>query len=282
MFSLLHNFEPTPIILSIGFIKIYWYGLFMIIAILSGLFVSFKIGKYHNLKEKTILDLAFYLIIFGIIGARIYDVFLELPYYLKDPTAIFRIWQGGLAIHGGLLGGAIGLYYFTKKNNSSLIKLGAIIAPGLALGQAIGRWGNYFNQELFGLPTTLPWGIPINIINRPELYITNTYFHPTFLYEFTGNLVIFGILLYLNLTIIKQINKKSSQESIFKDQELKKEAIDLKFVILAYLFLYSLLRLSLELVRIDYTPTLFGIRWPQIISIIIISSIIYYKVKNKE
>lgn len=271
MFKLLHTYEPTAILFSIGPIDIYWYGFFMVLAILAGLFITFKLGKKHNIEENTILDLAFYLIIFGLIGARIYDIFLEFPYYIKYPLDSFKIWQGGLAIHGAIIGGMLGLYQFCKKSRLPFFTLAAIITPGFALGQAIGRFGNYFNQELFGKPTEALWGIPINIINRPDNFLSNTHFHPTFLYESIGNLVIFGILLYLNVIIIRNINKDVITR------------INFKSIVLLYLVLYSCLRFSLEFVRIDYSPMLFGMKWPQIISLLIIIGCFtyFFKVKNK-
>ncbi len=270
MQKLLYNYYPEPILLSFGPIDIHWYGFFMVTAILTGLFVSFKLGQLYKVKEETILDLAFYLVIFGIIGARIYDVFLEFPYYANNLLDIFKIWQGGLAIHGGLIGGATGLYFFTKKNKLSFIKLASIITPGLALGQALGRFGNYFNQELFGLPTNSPWGIPISIINRPENYLNSTHFHPTFFYESIGSLIIFIVLIFLH--------KKNMQKN-----ELNKEKITKNFtnIILIYLLLYSILRFILEYIRIDYTPTLFEVRWPQIISLIIIITCIFKFIKKE-
>ncbi|MCX6800455.1 MAG: prolipoprotein diacylglyceryl transferase [Candidatus Falkowbacteria bacterium] len=253
MFNFLHTFKPDPILLNLGSINIYWYGFFIVCAITAGLFITIKIAKHYHIEQEIILDLAFYLIIFGIIGARIYDCLLELPHYIKNPINVFKVWQGGLAIHGAIIGGLIAIYYFSKKNNFSFIKLSAIIAPGLVFGQAIGRWGNYFNQELFGLPTNQPWGIPINILKRPDQYTGNNYFHPTFLYESLGSLMIFFILIVAHKKLFNKI-----------------EPTNFKFIVALYFLLYSALRFGLEFIRIDYAPTLLGLRWPQFISLIII------------
>jgi phosphatidylglycerol:prolipoprotein diacylglycerol transferase len=147
--------------------------------------------------------------------------------------------------------------------------LAGIFAPALALGQAIGRWGNYFNQELFGKPTDLPWGIPIDLMNRPHLYISADYFHPTFLYEFFGDLIIFVVLLWL---IKKFVAAK------------EEKATGAKIVLLVYLMMYSILRFSLEFLRTDTTAYFFNWRWPQIISLIIfiISAILLFWPKRKE
>jgi phosphatidylglycerol:prolipoprotein diacylglycerol transferase len=263
MIHFLHNFTPAPILFSAGAIHIYWYGLFMMLGILAALTVVLILARYYQISRNTIIDLAFWLIIGGLIGARLYDGFLELPYYLKHPGDIFKIWQGGLAIHGALSGGAIVLLIFIKKYAAarsesywfSFWKFMALITPGVALGQAIGRWGNYFNQELFGAPTILPWGIPIDILNRPINYITAVYFHPAFLYESLGDLFIFIILLTLTAVFIKTRQLK------FKN-----------FILITglYFIFYSLLRFCLEFIRIDYAPTVGGVRWPQIVSALII------------
>ena len=264
----LHNFNPQPILISIGPIDIYWYGFFMVLGILAGLGVALKLSKYYKIDKDVIFDLSFILIISGLIGARIYDIFLEFPYYLKNPIDIFKIWQGGLAIHGAIIGGLIGAWiFFTKNKVKNYWQIISIITPGLALGQAIGRWGNYFNQELFGAPTNASWGIPINILNRPEAYINFEYFHPTFLYESIGNFIIFLALIGIHIYIIK----KNSSFVICHSLLIK-----------TYFFLYSVLRFILEFIRIDYAPTIFSLRVPQIVSLLIVISIVvlYFDAKK--
>ncbi len=265
MLYLLHNFEPRSVMISWGFLKIYWYGFFIVLGIILALFLILFLAKKYKIEKNVIIDLSFYLIIFGIIGARIYDVFLEWRYYIKNPLDIFKIWQGGLAIHGAIIAGLIYLYFFVKKsklkildnlnNWQRLFKLTSILAPGLVLGQAIGRWGNYFNQELFGRPTNLPWGIFIDIFNRPIDFVSFSHFHPTFLYESIGCLIIFFILMSLHFRIIKK-----------KDYNFKNYFL----ITFLYLILYSILRFSLEFIRIDFAPEILGLRFPQFISIIIV------------
>lgn len=262
MINFLHTFQPNPILISLGPINIYWYGLFIVLGALAAIFATFKLAYYYKINKETIIDLAFWLIINGIIGARLYHVLLELPYYLNYPLDIIKIWQGGLAIHGAIFAGIIIIWRFSKKHRHNFWLLTSIIAPGMALAQAIGRWGNYFNQELFGKPTTLAWGIPINIINRPIEYISNEFFHPTFLYESMGSLLIFFILIAIHIWIIK------------------KRVMRYELCVMSYALLYSLLRFTLEFIRIDPTPVAFGLRFPQIISLIIIFfSIIFLATK---
>jgi len=265
MINFLHTFEPNPILLSFGFIQIHWYGLILVVAMLSAMFIANRLGTKQGLKKDSIFDLSFYLILGGLAGARIYDIFLELPYYLSHPAQMLKIWEGGLAIHGAIIIGFLILVLFARKNKLNFWQIGMIIAPALALGQAIGRWGNYFNQELFGLPTSLRWGIPININNRPAEFILDKYFQPTFLYESLGCLIIFFFL----LVIIKFIEKKIKKNN-------KLIILPLTF----YVISYSILRFFLEFIKIDTTPILGGLRWPQITSlalILIFLILIFYK-----
>lgn len=255
MFHFLHTFQPDPVLLSFGGITIYWYGFFIVLGIILAVTTAVVLGSYYNIKKDTIIDLSFWMIIIGIIGARIYHILLEFPYYLEYPEQMIKIWEGGLAIHGALVAGLITLFLFSRQRGINFWKMGAILVPAIALGQAVGRWGNYFNQELFGKPTDLPWGIPIDIVHRPAEYISSSFFHPAFLYESLGNLLIFFILLGVHIFIIKK--KKATRSHYF-------------FVVISYLILYSLLRFTTEFIRIDDTPIWFGVRFPQLLSALII------------
>ncbi|MDP3043123.1 MAG: prolipoprotein diacylglyceryl transferase [bacterium] len=271
--SFLHAFHPNPILISFGPINIYWYGLLVVFGILAAIFTALKLAGYYNIKKEVIIDLAFYLVIFGIIGARLYDVLLELPYYLNHPLDIFKIWQGGLAIHGAIIAGIITIWLFAKKRELNPWLAASIIVPGMALAQAIGRWGNYFNQELFGKPTGLPWGIPIDLMNRPIEYISYEFFHPTFLYESIGNFVIFFILIAIHNRIIKKKNINPAEQNMFYVSPAAHRAAGqacFMFHVLSYTILYSILRFSTEFIRIDKTPVIFNLRFPQIASLVII------------
>ncbi|MDO8592212.1 MAG: prolipoprotein diacylglyceryl transferase [bacterium] len=276
MFNFLHTFHPSPILFAIGPIQIHWYGFFIMAGALAAIAVAFFLAKKQNLKTDAIIDLAFWLIIFGLIGARLYHVFLELPYYLANPLNIFKIWQGGLAIHGGVIAGITTLWFYAKKHQHNFWQLASIITPGLALAQALGRWGNYFNQELFGYPTGLPWGIPIDAAHRPWQYFNYQYFHPTFLYESIGNLVIFLILIALHANLIKKSKTTSTKFPISLALPDPAEPDNFQFPIFVYLLLYSLLRFSTEFIRIDETPTALGLRFPQLASLLIIFAVFIY------
>ena len=173
------------IALDLGFIQIYWYSLFIFFGILVASFVILKECKRQNINEDFIVNLIFYTVNFGLIGARLYYVCFNLDYYLKYPLEILEIWNGGLAIHGGIIAGLLCIFIYCKKYNAKLLKLLDIVVVGLIIGQAIGRWGNFFNQEAYGAITTLEnlqkLGIPDFIIDG--MYIGGAYRQPAFLYE---------------------------------------------------------------------------------------------------
>lgn len=265
MINFLHTFHPQAVLFSFGAVTIYWYGLLMVLGILVAFITSYQLARYYNLNPEIIFDLSFWLIIGGLAGARIYDDFLQLPYYLEHPLQSIEVWKGGLAIHGGLIAGLLIIWWFARRKKLNFWQLTALFVPGLALAQAIGRWGNYFNQEIFGLPTSLPWGIPINLVNRSAPYINSLYFQPTFLYESLGCLLIGLFLLGVNIYAIK--GHKLNHNFYIWSTAL-------------YLILYSLLRLLLEFIRLDPTPEFLGLRWPQLISLIIITLIFLFLFLN--
>ena len=270
MINFLHNFLPQPILFQFGLIKIYWYGLFMVLGIIAGLTVVLKLAKRLSIKNDEVYDLGFYLIIFSLIGARIYAVFLELPFYLKNPFEIIAVWHGGLAIHGAIIGGVLTLIIYSWKKKQSFWQWADLLAPALALGQTIGRFGNYFNQEIFGKPTDLPWGIPIALQNRPIDYISQQYFHPTFLYESGLNLINFFILFFL----LKLKNSSKLQVTSLPRKIAKRFIWGYRLqegaIALVYLINYSLIRIAMEFLRTDHTPKIFGIRLPILVSLGII------------
>jgi phosphatidylglycerol:prolipoprotein diacylglycerol transferase len=252
MFSFLHNFEPQPIFLSLGFLNIRWYAVFIVLGVIAGLYLTLYLAKRFQKDLESVWDLVFYLVLWGFIGARLYEVFLFWPYYQNNLLQVFQIWKGGLAIHGALITGIIVLWWWTKRKRTSFWHWAAILSPGLALGQAIGRCGNWFNQELFGQPTNLPWGIPIAIDKRPLAYENFSFFHPTFLYEGLGLLILATVLFFL-ITKTKVLSEKKSVS-----------------ILALYLIGASLLRFFLEFIKIDPAPLIFSWRWPQFFSFILV------------
>lgn len=241
----------SQIICTIFGVHIYFYGVILALAIVAGTLISEHLAfKYFELKKETIIDLAPYLIIFGIIGARLYYCCLNYDFYLRFPTEIIAIRHGGISIHGAILGGLVGLLIFSKRHKIPWLKLADVSVLGLSLAQAIGRWGNFFNSEAFGTPTNLPWKLYIAPQYRPVPYEGYEYFHPTFLYESILDLGIFGILFW-----------------ILKTGKTRKEGN----LALIYLILYSLARIFVEYYRIDSVLYIHGIS----VAIIISAGIIF-------
>jgi phosphatidylglycerol:prolipoprotein diacylglycerol transferase len=252
----LHTWHPHALIVSLGGLSLHWYGLTLALGALAGYTVIVKLGRQYRLSEQSVTDLFLWLLIVGLLGARLYHVTNEWAFYTAHPSEIFKVWNGGLAIHGGLLAGLITLWVFARKKAWSFWRLADILAAGVILGQAIGRWGNYFNPELFGRPTALPWGIPIDLAHRPAGYLQFTYFHPTFLYESLGSLAIFGVLWWLHRRRLRQ-------------QPLGPWQVPGSLA-LTYFLLYAVLRISTESLRIDRTPIIDGWRLPILTSALII------------
>ena len=244
-------YAPDPIALSIGPLAIHGYGLTMALALTAGLGTTVRVGAQYGVAKEAIIDLFFYLVLFGFFGARLFFIAYNLPYFFNHPWDTVKIWQGGIGIHGGIIAGSAVVWWFARRLQQSPWRLLAIITPGLALGQAIGRWGNFFNQELFGLPTNLAWGIPIDATHRPAAFSAFAQFNPTFLYESIGNLAIFILLLVVHA-------------------RMRNQEAGSKFIVFLYLFLYSLLRFATETLRLDPVSVIGGVRvtmWLAIIGI---------------
>lgn len=181
---------PNPIAFTAFGLEVRWYGIFIAAALVLGLLLSIKRAPKYHLHSDDILDFFLYLTPAIIIGARLYYVLFSLDYYRNHPKEILAIWNGGLAIHGGIIAGIILAIIFCRIRKINFCALADAIIPGLPLGQAIGRWGNYFNQEAYGGETSLPWAITVK---DPMLGFIQV--HPTFLYESIWNLLVFGFLL---------------------------------------------------------------------------------------
>ncbi len=186
------------ILVSIGPINIYWYSVLIVLAILLAIFLATKESKKMGMAS-YFDNLLFSVIVFGIIGARLYYVIFNFDAYRNDLLSILKIWEGGLAIYGGIIGGFLAVLYNSVKYERSLIQTTDIIVPSLIIGQAIGRWGNFFNGEAHGYEVSLEFlqklHLPKFIING--MYIDGVYYHPTFLYESLWCLLGFIILIIL-------------------------------------------------------------------------------------
>jgi phosphatidylglycerol:prolipoprotein diacylglycerol transferase len=199
-----------PILLEIGPIAVHWYGVLIVTGIILGANVAAYLAKKAGKDPEAIWDMLMVVVILAIIGARIYHVFsqpsdglLGWNYYKENPLEALYIWNGGLGIYGAMVGGALGVILFTARRKLRPLQWLDFAAPGMAIGQSIGRWGNYVNIELYGPPTTLPWGLRVPALNRiapfTDLikYPESTLFHPTFLYESLAALALCLLLIWI-------------------------------------------------------------------------------------
>lgn len=237
------------IAINLGFIEIYWYSITMFLGVLIGIIVAYIEIKRKKLDITKFENMAFYAILFGFIGARIYYVLFNLDYYLSSPIEIIKVWNGGLAIHGGIIGAVIAIYVYCKKHEISFFEMLDICAPALIIGQIIGRWGNFFNSEAHGGIVTRSFleslHLPNFIING--MYINGNYYHPTFLYESVLNLVCFIILMILR----------------------KNKKIKLGVITGIYLMWYGVVRFFVESLRTD-SLMLGTLRMAQVISLVLV------------
>jgi phosphatidylglycerol---prolipoprotein diacylglyceryl transferase len=244
--------SPGAIAFKFGVFTIYWYGIIIAVSFLIGLFVVLKIAKERynsHTVEDNIYNLAFLVLPGALIGARLYFVLFNLDYYLLNPLDIIMINKGGLSIHGAILGGFLTGICYTFKKKLPTLMYADLFSMGLVLGQAIGRWGNFFNSEAFAKPTNLPWKLYIPPLMRPEKYANEAFFHPAFLYESLWDIFVFFILYFF----------------IWKKYSDKKGT-----VFFSYLILYSIGRICIESIRIDSIFNFLGLPVAQWASIILI------------
>lgn len=215
---------------SFGSFTLYFYGLFFASGVLAGFVLALRRAEDYKIKEVDLENLFLVAVFSGIVFARAYHVLDYIAYYRYHPGEVFAVWQGGLGIFGGILGGILGIWVYCRRKGLGFLKVLDLLAPSLALGQAIGRWGNFFNQEAFGPPTDLPWKIFIAPESRPEFWAGAAYFHPTFLYE--------SILNFFNFLVLLRIAKRIGAKN--------------KGSVVAFYFLnYGLIRFLIEFFRWD-------------------------------
>ncbi len=241
--------SPGPILVEIGFLTIRWYGFLIATAVLIGVSLSQFLAKRRNVNPDLMGDLILWLVLGAIPLARLYYVLFQWENYADNLIQIFAIWRGGIAIHGAIIGGTIATLIFARLKRIAFWQLADLVAPSLILGQAIGRWGNFFNSEAFGRPTDLPWRLYIPPQSRPFPYLGEQYFHPTFLYESLWNLALFALLLFL----------------FFRDLQ-GKPRLKVGTLFLVYMAVYSCGRFWIEGLRLD--SLMFGpLRMAQFVSL---------------
>lgn len=228
-----------PVAFTLFGLEIRWYGIFIATALVLAMLIAIKRAPRLGLTADHVLDFFLFMIPAIIVGARLYYVIFTFEDYLDNPLEIFAVRHGGLAIHGGIIAGVIVALILCRVKKISFFTLADVVIPGLPLGQAIGRWGNFFNQEAYGSQTDLPWAITVN---DPVYGLISV--HPTFLYESIWNLALFAFL-------------------FFYEKRFKKKDGELLFV---YMIGYSIGRFFIEGLRTD-SLMFFGLRIAQIISL---------------
>jgi phosphatidylglycerol---prolipoprotein diacylglyceryl transferase len=230
--------EGIPITIGSFHYVFRFYGFILMLGAVAGALLASRRAKQRGHDPEIVWDLLVWLIIGGVIGARLWHIFLPSKYavydtmhYLTHPLDAINVTNGGLGIPGAVIGGVIALYFYTRKHNLNFAEWLDISAPALALGQAIGRWGNFFNQELYGAPTNLPWKIYIEPLKRLPGFQDVEYYHPLFLYESIYNLANMFFLLWLD----RRFHDRLKPGDIF----------------LVYLITYPIGRFFLDFLRLD-------------------------------
>lgn len=223
---------PSPVMFEAGPFALRYYGLCIALGIIVATWLTGRELERKGYDRTLALDSLFFIVPPGFIGARAYHVITDYDLYADDPfPGVFAVWNGGLGIYGGVIGGFLGLLIFARLRNISPLAFADATAPGLVLAQAVGRWGNYFNQELFGRPSDLPWAIRIEPENRPVEFADAESFHPTFLYESLWNVLVCLVLLW----VARRFAERLKNGDLF----------------LLYVSLYSVGRFVVETLRVD-------------------------------
>jgi len=238
--------SPGAIAFQLGPVVIRWYGILMATAIVVGLWLGYRQAKREGLPADDIISAGQWAILAGLAGARVYEVIFNWDYYGRYPSKIVAVWEGGLAMHGGLIVGPLVGAWLAYRWRLPILRGLDVAAPSMVLGQAIGRWGHFFNEEAFGRPTDLPWKLYISPEHRPLGYAQFEYFHPTFLYE-----SIWDFAVFLLLVGVLRSRLRHRPGALF----------------FAYVGLYSIGRFAIEALRLD-SFWLGPVRVPQLASVI--------------
>ncbi|HDE0715276.1 TPA: prolipoprotein diacylglyceryl transferase [Staphylococcus aureus] len=250
-----------PVAFNLGPLSVRWYGIIIAVGILLGYFVAQRALVKARLHKDTLVDIIFYSALFGFIAARIYFVIFQWPYYVENPSEIIKIWHGGIAIHGGLIGGFIAGVIVCKVKNLNPFQIGDIVAPSIILAQGIGRWGNFMNHEAHGGPVSRAFLEKLHLPNFiiENMYINGQYYHPTFLYESIWDVA--GFIILVNI----------------------RKHLKLGETFFLYLTWYSIGRFFIEGLRTDSLMLTSNIRVAQLVSILLIlisiSLIVYRRIK---
>ncbi|NRS48078.1 prolipoprotein diacylglyceryl transferase [Brevibacillus sp. HB2.2] len=239
-----------PIAIAIGPLKIHWYGIIMGLAFFLGTYLARYNSKRSGIDPDHVLNMVVLIIPAAIVCARLYYVTFEWQQYKDNPLDIFAVWQGGLAIHGGLIGGVLAGAWYIRKHKLPFLRLADIFMPSVILGQAIGRWGNFINQEAHGGPVSAEFMEKFPAFIREQMFIGGQYYHPTFLYESMWNLVVFAILMLM----LYRFKKFDGQ------------------VLFSYMILYSIGRFFIEGMRTDSLLIADTLRVAQLVSLCLVAA----------
>lgn len=244
--------------IQIGPIQLHFYGILIMLGVVAAAWLATVEAKRRKLNPDLVWDMLPWLVIAGIIGARLWHIFTPTPldieagrttmFYLTHPLDAINLLNGGLGIPGAVIGGVIAMLIYARRHQLNLLVWMDVAAPGLILAQAIGRWGNFFNQELYGMPTSLPWGIYIDPVHRLPGFEQFTTFHPLFLYESLWNLFTMGVLLF----IARRFGEKLKNGDIF----------------LIYCMMYPFARFMLDFLRPNNAQT-FGLNSNQVVMAVV-------------
>ncbi len=255
----LPNGFDIPLPFGLPPFHVYFYGIFIMAGVIAAAFLAQAEAKRRGKDPNFLWDALFWVVLAGIVGARLWHIFSPPPsmveqgittgWYLTHPLDMINIRNGGLGIPGAVIGGALALLVLARRRKMSFLEWADVVAPGVALAQAIGRWGNYFNQELYGKPTNLPWKIYIDPLHRVPGYENYDYFQPLFFYESLWNVFIMALLLWAARRFEKWLRPGD--------------------ILMAYAILYAIGRFSLEFIRLDASQV-GGINFNQTFMVIVI------------
>ncbi len=237
-----------PFVFHLGSLAPRWYGILLALGILLAILVTRRQLALRGHDPGIAGEVAVWAVPSGVVGARLYHVVTDWSQFSGNLEKIPLIQEGGLGIYGALLGGALGALFGARRAGVPLLVILDCAVPGVAFAQALGRFGNYFNQELFGGPTSLPWGLEIDPENRPSQYLDDATFHPTFLYESLWNLLVMAVLLRVALRWRRQAAG---------------------FALALYLALYSLGRFFVEGLRVDPAHEIGPLRLNQVVAAVV-------------
>jgi len=265
------DFTSNAVVLF-GRFSIYYYGIILMLGVVAAAFVANAEARRKNMDEEFLWDSLIWMVIGGVIGARLWHIFTPPPsmvargitvqYYLTHPLDAINIRNGGLGIPGAVIGGILALYWYSKRNRENFVSWLDVIAPAVPLGQAIGRWGNFVNQELYGAVTDLPWGIFIDPAHRLPEFAEYSYYHPIFLYESIWSLASLGFLLWLA--------RKHGEKLLPGD------------LFLVYLITYPTIRILLDFLRLDASE-LGGINANQtLMAVVLVASAVTLFMKHRK